>query len=344
MKRIIYILTLSFIALSLNGIAQQEAYFLNNVNNPFILNPAAGGLNGVAQIELTSRSQWLGYNGGPRSFMLTANSQIRTKKEQVLSAFNKEDKALFSSPSNTVGKIKHVVGGKAMNDAIGPFAKSSVHGSYSIHLPFSKKLNFGVGIGLGWSNFRIDQERVSLYEDNDLAYSNFLGASSSQNFLDANAGIILYGERFSAGISTSQVFKNQASFDDIEAGNYHNRHYFATLKYAIPVGDKFGFEPAVIAKYVQNAPFSFDAGARITYNSSIWLGGYYRTGNSIAIQVGANIIKNFYVSYGYEMSTGLLRTSGNGTHEIQLGIYIGNNKNKNVEDGQRVIEEEIESK
>lgn len=340
MNKFYYIIALSFLAISLNGNAQQEAYFLNNINNQAILNPAAGGLTGVAQIELTSRSQWLGYNGGPRSFMLTGNSQIRTNKEQVLSEFNKDDKALFSSPINTVGKIKHIVGGKVMNDAIGPFAKSSVHGNYAIHLPFSKKLNFGVGIGLGWSNFRIDQDRVSLYEENDIAYANFVGQSSSQNFLDANAGIIFYGEKFSIGLSSTQVFKNKAQLDELNTANYYNRHYFGSIKYAFAFGQKIGFEPAVIAKYAEGAPFSFDAGARFTYNSSVWLGGYYRTGNSIAIQAGVNIIKNFYVSYGYEMSTGILRTSGNGTHEVQLGIYIGNNKNKNVEDGHRENTEE----
>ena len=217
MNKLYYIFTLSFLALPLNGNGQQEAYFLNNINNQSILNPAAGGLTGVAQIELTSRSQWMGYNGGPRSYLLTANSQIRTNKEQVLSEFNKDDKAFFSSPSNTVGKIKHTLGAKAMNDAIGPFAKSSIHGSYAIHLPFSKKLNFGVGVGLGWSNFRIDQDRVTLHEDDDIAYANFIGQSSAQNFLDANAGIIFYGEKFSIGLSSTQVFKNQAQLDEINS-------------------------------------------------------------------------------------------------------------------------------
>jgi hypothetical protein len=49
------------------------------------------------------------------------------------------------------------------------------------------------------------------------------------------------------------------------------------------------------------------------------------------VQIGANIIKNLYLAYGFEFATGKIRTSGSGSHEIQLGLFIGNNRNTDKE-------------
>ena len=64
MKYLIFIL--SFTASHFSW-TQQESQFINTINNPFLVNPAAGGLAGVMQFEATSRTQWAGYNGGPKN-------------------------------------------------------------------------------------------------------------------------------------------------------------------------------------------------------------------------------------------------------------------------------------
>lgn len=317
---------------SFTAFGQQESQYLNTSNNPYLLNPAAGGMSGVVNIEATSRTQWLGYNGGPRTMLLVGSSEIKFKKSgQVLSEFNTEDEAFFSNPEATTGALKHVIGGKVSYDAIGPFAKTSAYASYAIHLPFSKKLNFGVGVGLGWSNFRIDQDRVVLYQEDDAAYSQFLGNSSQQNIFDANAGLVFYNDNFVGGISVLQALKNNAVFGDIQTESYFNRHYFITAKYRFDLESKVGIEPIAVAKFAEKSPPSFDLGLQISYNRAAWLGVQYRTSNAITLQVGANIIKNIYLAYGYEIATGLIRSGSNGTHEIQLGIYIGKNRNMKKE-------------
>ena len=336
MKNLKYILASLMICVFFVAQAQQEAQFINVVNNPFIINPAAGGMSDVIQFELSSRAQWLGYNGGPRTFMLTGNSQIRIKKtgDQVLSEFNKEDKVLFSNPNATTGKVKHVIGGRALTDAIGPFNKSSIYGSYAIHLPFSKKINFGVGLGLGWSNFRIDQKRVVLLQDDDGIYNQFLGNTSSQNILDANAGIIFYNSNFSAGLSMTQLLRNNAVFSSISTESYYNRHFFLTAKYRFDFDNKLSLEPSVIGKFAEKSPASFDIGARFIYSRAIWLGIQYRTSNAITLQLGANIIKNMYLAYSYEIATGKIRSANTSSHEIQLGFYLG--RNRNIENEMKV--------
>lgn len=328
-QTISYLLAATFICSSADMFAQQEGHYLNMASNPFILNPAAGGLSDVAHIELSSRNQWTGYSGGPRSVLLVGHTQLKVGKSSNsgLQEFNTDNSMLFQSPKRSTGKMKHVVGGKAVYDAIGPFVKTSVYGSYGFHLPFTKKINFGAGLGLGWSNLGILQDRVVLYQENDGAYDQFLGNTSSQNILDANAGVVFYGENLFFGLSTTQLLKNSVEFDDVVTTSSFNRHYFLVAKYNFDLSEQFSLEPTVVAKYIQNSPFSADIGARFIYNKASWLALQYRTSNAFTFQVGTNIVKNIYVSYGFEIATGPLRTATSGTHELQLGFYIGKNRN-----------------
>lgn len=329
LQPIMYLLATVFFCLSGNTFAQQEGHYLNMASNPFMLNPAAGGLSDVAHIELTSRNQWSGYNGGPRSVLLVGHTPIKAGKnaDAGIKEFNASNSMLFESPTRSVGKMKHVVGGKAVFDAIGPFVKTSVYGSYAFHLPFTKKINFGAGIGLGWSNLGIIQDRVVLFQEDDAAYSQFLGNTSTQNILDANAGIVFYDENFFVGVSTTQLFKNKVEFEDISTTSNFNRHYFLVAKYNFNINTHYSLEPTIVAKYVQNSPFSADFGARLIYNKATWLAIQYRTSNALTFQLGTNLVKNIYLSYGFELGTGVLRSGSNGTHELQLGFYIGKNRN-----------------
>lgn len=329
LQTISYLLTTAFICLTGSTFAQQEGHYLNMANNPFMLNPAAGGLSDVAHIELSSRNQWSGYNGGPRSVLLVGNTPLKVGKngEEAVKEFNADNTMLFQSPTRSVGKMKHVVGGKAAFDAIGPFVKTSIYGSYAFHLPFTKTVNFGAGIGLGWSNLGVIQDRVVLFQQDDAAYNQFLGNTSSQNIIDANAGIVFYGEKLFIGLSTTQLLKNSVEFEDVVTSSNFNRHYFLVAKYNINLNEQFSIEPTVVAKYVQNSPMSADFGARFIYNNASWLAVQYRTSNAVTFQVGTNIVKNIYLSYGFELGTGALRTGTNGTHELQLGFYIGKNRN-----------------
>ena len=334
-----------FILFSLLSFGQQESQFSNNINNPYYLNPAAGGLTNVMQFEVLGRTQWVGYNGGPRTMMVMGNSQISFNKEQkVLSEYNIKDKSFFETPEITTGKTKHIVGGKVINDAIGPFSKTSAYASYAIHLPFVKSFNFGVGLGLGWSNFRLDENRVVLHQNDDIAYAQFLGNSSQQNIADANAGIVFYDENLFVGLSTSQFLNNQVNLSGIGTGSNFNRHYFFTAKYRFDSNGSIALEPGVFGKMTSNAPMSLDIGTRFIYNNSTYLGLQYRTSNAIVLQLGSTLIKNLYIGYAYEHTIAGLQKVNSSTHEIQLGLYLGNNRNidKEIKENTKKVEESIE--
>lgn len=317
------------LVVSISGLfGQQESQFATVNQNPYLLNPAAGGLYDVAQFDLNTRMQWVGYGQGPTTVVATGHSQIKIGNSGQNGEFNTKDQTLFASPKMSVGSMKHIVGGKILNDAIGPFSKTTIQGSYSVHLPLSKTINIGVGLGLGLTNFRINQSRVVLTDENDIAYDAFLGNSSAQSIGDANAGFVLYGNGLFVGLSTSQVLRNKAKFADVMTNSVYNRHYYLNLRYGYKAGS-ITIEPAAIVKYAENSPLSADLGARFFYNNASWIGIYGRTSNSLVFQVGSNLVKNIYFSYSYEHAIGKIRNAASGTHEIHLGYYFG--KNRNIE-------------
>ena len=328
MKKLSLVFVLGVITCSFG---QQTSQFGNASFNPFLINPAAGGMTNVMQYELTYRTQWTGYNGGPRTALFSGNSLIKVGKSEGLGEFNYQDKAFNALPERTIGSTKHIIGGIAYNDAIGPFTKTAIHGSYAIHLPLTKSVNIGAGIGLGWSNFRIDESRVVLHDQIDNSYSTFLGSASSFNGLDASGGLVAYSSDFTFGLSTQQLLNNQLNFNGNSTEGRLARHYFVHGSYTLLKDNIVSIEPNLVGKFTAGSPASIDAGLRLLYNKSSWLNIQYRTSNALVFRIGSTLAKNLYFAYGYETPTGKLSGAASGSHEIQLGIFLGNNRNLDKE-------------
>lgn len=311
-------------------LAQQESQFANYIHNPYIFNPAAGGMMDVIQVDLGYRNQYTGTDGNPSTFYLTGHAQIGAKNAGI-GEFNLDKENLYQTPERTIGSLKQIAGGKFSRDGIGPFQKTSMYGSYAVHMPLVKTLNIGVGLSAGWSNFQIDQNKVILHDANDNIYNQFSSTLSKQNNLDIQTGLVLYNDKFFFGLSGTQLLNNTVNIEQIETANTLNRHLFLISSYRFEISEKMELEPFAMIKATQKSPASFDFGMRMKYNKSIWGGIQYRRGNAFVISAGMNVLKNFNVSYAFEYGTKSTRIGNAGSHELQLGFLIGNNRNVDKE-------------
>jgi len=173
----------------------------------------------------------------------------------------------------------------------------------------------------------LDETKVVLHQSDDNTYAQFLGSASQKGLGDAQAGFVLYNEKFFIGLSGTQVLNNAVKLNQILTNSFFSRHYFMIAKYRIEGSGDIAIEPTAVIKYTGSSPWSVDAGARVLYRNTSWFGLQFRTNSGLIFQVGSNLIKNLYVSYAYEYSMGKIRTAGNATHEIQLGYYLGKNRN-----------------
>lgn len=303
-------------------LAQQEYQFGNYTHNPYLFNPAAGGLTDFSQIDLGYRNQHVSSDGNPVTMYLSGSTQFYTKKAQPADLrFNPDKKMMYAPPLNGVGMIKHVVGGRLTNDAIGPFMKTGLMATYGIHLPLTHSINIGAGIGLGWNNISINPSKVTVLDEGDQMLQDF-GTRWNQNNFDLQAGIVLYMDRFTFSASATQLLSNKMKFSNNIFTSQFNTHWFVYSSYKVNVTDDFMIEPFAMLRAVKNAPISGDIGANFHYQY-IWLGAQYRTNQSVVVSFGLNFLRNFYLSYAFEYSGKATRISTAGTHEVQLGVYFG---------------------
>jgi type IX secretion system PorP/SprF family membrane protein len=335
MKRIILI-SLLFCGVSFG---QQEAQFSQYYNNPYYFNPAAGGMTKTTQFDLGFRKQWMNIEGSPLSFYATGHSEVRfnSSKSEVVEEFNRDSESVFSSPSKRIGVSKHVVGGKMFSDQIGPFMKNSVMGSYAYHLRFTKKSMLGLGVSAGWSNFGINSSKVILHDEDDMEYNNFLTRNSNQNIFDVQAGITWYGEKFTVGISSTQLLNNDLIIEEVLTQSQYGRHWFMFGMMEFALNDEVSVEPHFMVQTIANAPSSFNLGSRVIYNNRYWANLAYRFGDAINIGFGMNFAGNFRFGYAYDFGAGAVQRINNSVHELVIGYVIGNNRNvkKELKDGEK---------
>ncbi len=321
-----YFLLIVFFSLQLTVYGQQEGQFIQAVNNPYLLNPAAGGFTKVMRFELGIRNQWTGFSHEPQTLIVSGHSRIGKRSKSVLDEY-RNDQTFFRSPKITGGELKHIVGGFVINETIGPFNRIAAQGSYAVHMPLVREVSIGAGLSAGINNFGIIQDRVVLYEEDDAAYMQFLSGASNQTIFNMNGGLVIYHPKFMIGFSTLQLLQNQAVFDGIATESLYNRHFYLMANYGFDVSESLEIRPTFTGKFASNTPFNVHGGIKGTYNSSVWAMVGYRTSGTLTFQLGANLIQNLYLAYGYEQGIGALQVQGNGTHEIQIGYYLGKNRN-----------------
>jgi type IX secretion system PorP/SprF family membrane protein len=322
------------------GFTQQEAQFSQYYNNAYFFNPAAGGLTKTIQFNLGYRRQWLGIEGTPQSFYATGHSEVSFKKgKEVVDEFNADRESIFEGPERVVGKNKHVMGGRVLSDAIGPFQKTSAMASYAYHLRFSKKTMLSLGLSGGISNMGIRSDKVVLHDQDDLEYTNFLANNSNQTIFDLNAGIAFYSDRFHFGISSTQLLKNDLVIDNVVTQSQYGRHWFMYGMYDFPISTTdVVVQPHFMAQLVGKAPFSFNLGSKVTYQGRYWANVSYRFNDALNFALGLNFAQRFTFGYAYDVAMGSVQRSSNYVHELQIGCVIGKNRNikKELQDDEKM--------
>ena len=125
MKRIILIV-LTFSTLSVLG--QQDPQFTQNFANKLYNNPGFAGMNGSICATVIGRQQWLGFDGAPRTGLISIHSPVKLPIETSL--------------------INLGIGFTAANDIIGPLNTNFFKLAISNRFTFNAgTLSIGVGVG-----------------------------------------------------------------------------------------------------------------------------------------------------------------------------------------------------
>lgn len=236
--------------------AQQEHQYTQFMFNKLPINPAYAGARGVPSVTAIYRNQWMGFEGAPKSFLGSFNSP-------------------FLTPRVGVGvTLSHVTIG-LNRDFAGSLA-------YSYDVVADEKISLRAGLMGSIRSLGIDFSKAMA----DNPVDNSLEADRV-NSIYANVGAGLYftyDERFYAGFSVPRLYSNSIGINENLPPGFETakeyQHFYGMAGAIIPLGEGLNLMPAILTKYVKNAPFDVDVNINLEIKEKVVAGLSYRAGGN----------------------------------------------------------------
>jgi type IX secretion system PorP/SprF family membrane protein len=300
MKKIFYILI--FVGGLFNmALAQQLPQYTNYVLNDFVLNPALSGVGDDFEVKSNNRYQWIGINGAPRTYVLSAEGPQMNKNMGY--------------------------GGYVYSDVTGPTSRVGFDLSYAYHVKLTEKMKLSLGLSGGLQQFSVDGTQITLHDQNDPA----LGPSLQSVLVpDVGFGALLYTDKYYLGISIPQIYQAQLKFFDYTSGTISTlaSHYFVSGGYKYDATDNLRLEPSFMLNYVSPVPVQVNVGVRAIYKKMTWLGLSYRSGDAVSVLIGYTYQDYLMIAYAYDIPISTISKYGINSQEIMFGLKFKNKAKK----------------
>ncbi len=283
---------LSITLLSFQSFAQQDPQFTQYMYNMSVINPAyATAEEGILNLGGFYRTQWVGFEGAPKTGSFFAHTPINDKIEIGLSFTN-----------DNIGDIVNE------NNVFADFA-------YVLPVGTESKISFGVKAGFTFfdaifDDFVLQSGNVST----DVAFNENI----SKAFPNIGIGAFFFSNNYYLGLSapnmlTSNHIENE---NGIKATGVQDIHFFFTGGYVFDINSNLKFKPAFMAKAVKGSPMAMDITANVLVNEKLEAGLGYRLGDAVSALVNFRITPDLKIGYAYDYTTSNLGNFNSGSHEI----------------------------
>lgn len=302
------LLAAGLVVLAFGARAQQQPQFSHYGFNGMYLSPAYAGITNHPEFTFLGRYQYAGYsgafdNGGaPRTYLLTG--------------------------SMPVAAIGGGIGFHVYRDEIAASKALNAQLSYSYHI----KLNTGkLGIGVQGIFNSINMGNFRPRDQNDPN----VPVNSTDQKIDAGAGLWYQGEKLYVGLGVNNLLASKYKFEAVGADGSKSksatftaeRHAYLTAGYNIEASPSLVITPTAIGKFDfagTGKTFSFEAGARATYDDFIWGGLGYRHQEAVTALAGFAFAKDRMLRLGYAFDLIVFNANAraNTSHEIMLSLRL----------------------
>ena len=274
---------------------QQDPQYTQYMYNMNVLNPAYAGSRGVTSIGILGRTQWVGIDGAPKTFTLSAHSPF----------------------GKSVG-----LGFSVIHDEIGLTTEDNVYADFSYTIETSEEGRFAFGLK-GGVTFMDVGEFIMVENPDPL---NTPIHQASPNF---GAGMFFHNQHFYMGLSIPNFIETRhlEKSGGISSTVSQDMHYFLTSGYVFELAGNLKLKPSTMLKATSGAPVSVDVSLNMLVDDRFELGISHRFEDSISAMVGLQVNEDFRIGYAYDHTTSALGDYTSGSHEIML-LFDLNNKNK----------------
>ena len=274
------------------GWAQQLPVTTLPLEHPFDAHPGAASDTAI-HVSIWQRSPWTGIASAPRTTALALTSPTGSK---------------------SIGW-----GARVWSDVAGPTRMAGAHAGLAYTTKWTKSLRLSFGLGLGWTQFSIDGNRIEFEQEGDPALGD---TYQSVGVPDATAGIWISGERFRAGFSAGQILGgNLPVYDGTGVESQLESHLRGLLAYRFGSG-MFGWTPLVQFQHLRPIPAEASLSLRVDRNQEHWVMAGYRTAGAAHFGAGIRINNQLIFSYNRNWAMGALARVLGGGHEVVLAFTV----------------------
>jgi type IX secretion system PorP/SprF family membrane protein len=285
----------------LSSNAQQDPQYTQYMYNTQVVNPAYAGSREALSFGLLYRTQWVGFEGAPKTGTFTVNSPIGTLDNMGL-------------------------GLSIVRDEIGPAVESNVNIDYSYTINTGEDAELSFGLKAGVDLLDVDFTKLNIFNSGDIFENNIDNKIQPQ----IGAGIYYNTDKFYMGLSvpnflTTKHF-DQSTLEDSNFGGEvspaERLHYFLIAGYVFDISENLKFKPATLVKAVGGAPLQWDVSANFLINDKFTLGAAYRWSAAFSGLVGFQASDTIFIGFGYDYQTTDIETYSDGSYEVMLRFDI----------------------
>lgn len=295
MSKFYIVFLIIFLPLAL--VAQQEHRYSQFMYNKLSYNPAYAGIRGVPTMTALYRDQWFKLDGAPRSAQISMHAPVFSQR---------------------VG-----VGGMLSHHSIGLHRDVQLTASYSYNIIAGDEFSMRVGVSGNLRVLSIDFSKANPLVSYDPSLDD-----KRINDAYANFGAGIYGtfqERLYFGFSVPRVVRNNigVNTDPNITTARESQHFYGTTGGIIPLGKDLNLMPAVLIKYVKNAPIDVDVTVNLEIMEIVTAGLAYRAGGD-GLGESLNLLAYWQVNprvgigAAYDLTLTNLRSYTGGSFELML--------------------------
>ena len=338
MIRIRTVLFSLIMGFGLVAFSQQRPHFSQYIMNNFIINPAVAGIENYWDMKASHRIQWVGLQDAPVTSYVTIHGPFKK------SAYGRETPTTFHADGNnprgqsywdeyTKAEPHLGFGATFVSDKTGPLTTNNASASLAYHFGISPKTSLSIGLSFGFNQLTINNEALRFSDKNDpVLYSEISNDLFNKMNPDAAAGVWLYSSDYFVGVSAQQLLGSKVDFYNNTQDTLKRTtgpgilvpHIFATAGVRMFLSEDWSFLPSLTLRVVNPLPTGVDLNTKFQYKDLFWFGAGYRYQDGFNGMVGMNISNTFNIGYSYDVTTSQLNTVSKGTHELLIGLLIGN--------------------
>ncbi len=278
-------------------IAQQEAHYTQFMYNKLYVNPAYAGARGVPSVSAMYRSQWVGFEGAPQSILASFNGPFL---------------------SNRVGvgvNISHLKIG-LQRDFYGSVA-------YSYDMVAQEEVSLRIGLSASLRSFGFAYNEATPLQPGDQSVED-----QRINDFYGNVGAGVYAtimQRYYFGVSVPRLYSNAIGLSNDNATTLakESQHFYGMAGAILPLSEDINLMPALLLKYVKNAPFDAEINVNLDIRKKFTAGISYRLGGdglgeSVDLLALWQATPQFAVGGAYDFTLSNLKDYHAGSFELLL--------------------------